>query len=375
MAPTYNTTELRRQNRNRVFRYVYSSETPVTKQDVAQSLNLSLPTVGQNLRELLDAGLLQLQGTFDSTGGRKPKAIGINAKVKCSIGLMLSSRHIHIVCIDLKARLICQSSIFRLFTGDQQYCRQLACYLEDFIDANQIDRSTLLGVGIAVPGILDEERNVVVMSHIVSLRELPVETLTAHIPYPCFIENDANAGGMAEWWDRPSMENMVYLSVQKGVGGAVLLSGVRYMGRHHHSGEFGHMCIVPGGRPCSCGKQGCLEAYCSTARISDDLGISREEFFSELEEGNAAYRAMWEDYLDHLALGIHNIRMVLDCDIVLGGILVQFMEPYLESLQNRLQELNPFQPDRPYLILSRYRSWSTCVGAALHFISSFLETI
>ena len=55
---SYNTAELRRQNRNRVFRYIYSSETPVSKQDVAQNLSLSLPTVGQNLRELLDSGLL-----------------------------------------------------------------------------------------------------------------------------------------------------------------------------------------------------------------------------------------------------------------------------------------------------------------------------
>ena len=47
---SYNTAELRRQNRNRVFRYIYSSETPVSKQDVAQNLSLSLPTVGQNLR-------------------------------------------------------------------------------------------------------------------------------------------------------------------------------------------------------------------------------------------------------------------------------------------------------------------------------------
>ena len=59
---SYNTAELRRQNRNRVFRYIYSSETPVSKQDIAHNLSLSLPTVGQNLRELLDAGLLELQG-------------------------------------------------------------------------------------------------------------------------------------------------------------------------------------------------------------------------------------------------------------------------------------------------------------------------
>ena len=110
---SYNTAELRRQNRNRVFRYIYSSETPVSKQDVAQNLSLSLPTVGQNLRELLDTGLLELQGTFDSTGGRKPKAIGVTANFKYSVGIMLSNRHIHIACIDLRAHQVCDQAIFK----------------------------------------------------------------------------------------------------------------------------------------------------------------------------------------------------------------------------------------------------------------------
>ena len=56
---TYNTADLRRQNRSRVFRYIFDSETPVTKQEIAQSLSLSLPTVGQNLKELQECGLLE----------------------------------------------------------------------------------------------------------------------------------------------------------------------------------------------------------------------------------------------------------------------------------------------------------------------------
>lgn len=108
--------------------------------------------------------------------------------------------------------------------------------------------------------------------------------------------------------------------------------------------------------------RGCLEAYCSTARISTDLGITREEFFAGLEAGNETYAALWKEYLDYLAIGIHNIRMVLDCNIVLGGVLAQFMEPYLGELRARLCAINPFKSTGNYLKLSHYRSWSTCVG-------------
>lgn len=372
---TFNTAELRRQNRNRVFRYIYASPTPVTKQDVAHNLNLSLPTVGQNLKELQDAGLLETQGTFDSTGGRKPRAIGLNASVKCSAGIMLSNYHIHLVCIDLRAKVICQESLNREFEPTDAYFEDVAAALEAFLDKNQIDRGALLGVGIALPGIPDKDSGVISLSRTMSTADLTFEQVTSRIPYPCFIENDANAGGVAEWWNNSANSTMVYLSVQKGVGGAVLLDGVNYMGQHLHSGEFGHMCIVPGGRECLCGKKGCLEAYCSTARFSDDLGISREEFFAELEAGNKEYRLLWNDYLDHLAIGIYNIHIVLDCDIVLGGVLAQFIEPYLEDLRSRIRLISCFETDASYLRFSKYRKWTSCVGVALHFISEFLDTI
>ena len=373
---TYNTAELRRQNRSRVFRFIFDSQTPVTKQDIAHSLSLSLPTVGQNLKELQECGLLETQGTFSSTGGRKPRAIGIAAGVRCAVGIMISVYHIHMVCIDLRANLLGQTSIICDFSDSDEYFRNMAGELERFLDENHVDRSHLLGVGVALPGIVDEERDTVVLARIVETsREFPTRRLTQYIPYPCFIENDANAGGIAEWWNYNAHGNMVYLSVQRGVGGAVLLDGVRYMGRHHHSGEFGHMCIVPGGKRCQCGMRGCLEAYCSTARISTDLGITREEFFAGLEAGNETYAALWKEYLDYLAIGIHNIRMVLDCNIVLGGVLAQFMEPYLGELRARLCAINPFKSTGNYLKLSHYRSWSTCVGVALHFISEFIDNV
>ncbi|MCD8334224.1 MAG: ROK family transcriptional regulator [Clostridiales bacterium] len=373
--PTYNTAELRRQNRNRVFRYIYSSDSPVTKQDVAHSLNLSLPTVGQDLKELQEIGLLETQGTFDSTGGRKPRAIGVASNVKFSVGIMLSNYHIHIVCIDLRAKVVAQKTIAQVFEDSDAYFQEIGSQLESFLDSNEIDRSRLLGVGIALPGIPDIERGIVTLSRTLSSKDISIARLTEHIPYPCFVENDANAGGVAEWWNHQEHENMVYLSIQRGVGGAVLLDGVRYMGRHHHSGEFGHMCIVPGGQRCLCGRRGCLEAYCSTARISSDLGITREEFFEALEAGNTEYQKIWSDYLDHLAIGINNIRMVLDCDIILGGVLAHFMGPYLDDLRFRLRNISSFETTGDFLKLSRYLSWSTCVGVALHFISDFIDSI
>ena len=76
------TAELRRQNRNNIYRYFYDAQTPKTKQDIANDLSLSLPTVTQNLRELMDAGLIEYAGLIDSNGGRRARSMQMCADVQ-----------------------------------------------------------------------------------------------------------------------------------------------------------------------------------------------------------------------------------------------------------------------------------------------------
>lgn len=372
---TYNTAELRRQNRNRVFRYIYSAGHPVTKQDIAQALSLSLPTVGQNLKELQEAGLLEFQGTFDSTGGRKPRAIGVSNNVRLAIGVYIGHQRIHLACINIRAQLLCSQRVTRPLANDDDYADFLAQAIEDFIRTNSIDTNRLLGVGIAVCGIPDMEKGVAGMSPMQPVSELDLNRIASRIPYPVQFENDANAGGLATWWANPEKKNMVYLFLHRGIGGAMLLGGETYHGNTLHGGEFGHMTIVPGGRQCGCGQKGCLEAYCSTNRISEDLGISLETFFEGLQNGNEEYQKLWKDYLDHLAIGINNIHMVLDCQTALGGLLGGYIGPYLYDLRQRLQKLSCFETDGSYCTVSSYGYWSTCVGAALCFVNQFISQI
>lgn len=372
---TFNTAELRRQNRNRVFRYIYSSGRPVTKQDIAQALSLSLPTVGQNLKELQEADLLEFQGTFDSTGGRKPRAIGISNNVRFAIGVYIGHKRIHLACINIRAQLLCSQRVVCPLANDEEYAKFLSQAIEDFIQANNIDTTRLLGVGIAVCGVPQMETGIATMSPVQPIDTLDLNLLASHIAYPVLYENDANAGGLATWWVNPEKENMVYLFLHRGIGGAMLLGNKAYHGSTFHGGEFGHMRIDPNGKLCGCGQRGCLEAYCSTKRLSEDLGIGIEDFFEGLRNGNQEYLKIWNEYLDHLAIGITNIHMVLDCQVVLGGLLAGYIGPYLYDLRQRLQKIATFETDGSYCTVSSFGYWSTCVGAALNFVSQFMEQI
>ncbi len=372
---TMSTVELRRQNRNHVFRSLIDAEEPLTKQDLAAGLFMSLPTLTQNLKELDAMGLIDSSCTTDSTGGRKPRLISIIPGARFAIGIELSSGSIRMVALDLKCNQLAFQQFARPFENTDTSAKELAARLEQFLDDNSLSRDRLLGVGITVPGIVNADQTIIEYAPTARIQKMSPAMVNRYIPYSTFLDNDATCGGFAEWWNHTEMENLAYLSLSRGIGGAILVNGSAYDGDHHRSAEFGHMCIHPGGRVCNCGRRGCLEAYCSATRLSDDLHITLEDFFTGLAAGNAAYQNTWETYLDDLALAVSNIHTMLDCNVVIGGAFSQYLPDYLDGLEARLSRLNPFTDDGDYVHFCRYHDRSICVGAALRYIAEFIVKV
>lgn len=375
MRDAANGLDVKQNNRNRIYRAVYEASEPMTKQGLAQQLHLSLPTVTMHLNELIEEGFLMYSGTLASTGGRKARALTIVKEARVSIGMSLTDRTIRLVAIDLGVNQLSYERYSQPFEDSPAYYEKLSKLLETFLERNGYRRGNVLGVGIALPGIVQEDRNTIDFAPTMKIRSRNFSALRQLIPYPIKLFNDASASGFAEWWGDATQRNMAYLSVERGVGGTVLVQGKPYHGDHGRSGEFGHMCVEPQGRACSCGKYGCLEAYCSVSRISDDLDVSLEEFFEMLDEGNRQMEIVWDRYLTYLAIGIVGIRSVLDCDVVLSGMLTPFMENHMEKLRALVASMSPFDSDGLYVRLCRHRSHSGCVGAALHFVSEFMENL
>ena len=122
---------------------------------------------------------------------------------------------------------------------------------------------------------------------------------------PVIIENEANAAGFAEsWLQSRDQANGIYLSINKGVGGAVIVDHALSYGINRRSGEFGHMTLVPGGRRCSCGKEGCFEAYCSTRVLADLTGGDLAAFFRRKGE-EPHLQQVWETYLRKRFSALH----------------------------------------------------------------------
>lgn len=100
-----------------------------------------------------------------------------------------------------------------------------------------------------------------------------------------------------------------------------------------------------------------------------------EAFFSALKAGEEKSAALWEDYTDKLAVAVNNLHMILDCDIVLGGYVGSYLEPYLDAVWKKIYQRNTFGESMPFVRACRYQRGAAALGAGLRVIESFLETV
>lgn len=357
----------RQTNRRQVYQYIYKSAGSVTAAEAADMLSLDPAVVEESLEDLVKRGMV--------AAVPEEQAYELEAEALYAVGISIESGGAYISALDMRVEELAGRELTVPFCHEDAYYRLLVQEMESLLDASGLDRNRLLGVGITVPGVIDQEAGVLVTAPTLDIGDIPLEEIYRQFShYPVYVENDANASGYAARWLKGGQRDMVYLSLNRGVGGAILLNGGQYTGDNGRSGEFGHLRIVPNGRLCSCGRRGCLEAYCSVDRLSADLGVTLDEFFARLEEGDETFTELWEEYRDHLTDGLTMLRVSFDCDIILGGTLSAYLEPHLPELYWELGEKALFEGDSRFLKLERLGPHSDCTGTALRYIDDFLIT-
>ena len=286
--------EVKRINRNRVFRYMNELE-QTSMTEIAAALKMSGPTVLTIVNELKDAGLVEEIGEFQSTGGRKAKAFATVKNAVYTLGVDITRRHVGIAYTNLARQTLQYERIWKIFENTEEYFEEVAELIRKFVKDNQIDEEKIAGMGLSMPGIVDRSRNHMTQSHVLGLSEINLENWTKYMPYPCEVMNDANAAAIAECHDLEKEGGVIYIALSNTVGGAVVFDANLkhavddnlYVGDNWRGGEFGHIMIRPDGRQCYCGKKGCFDAYCSAYQLeelSDKEHGKLEDFFAKLKE-------------------------------------------------------------------------------------------
>lgn len=368
-------TDVKKLNKNRIFRLIYNSD-KISRQEIADRLGLSLPTVNQNLKMLMEDGLIEYVGNFTSTGGRRAQAITIINNARKAISVNIKADYINVDVVGLKGQIIYSMYVKAHFNKSSVYIEKLTDAVRHAADYVGADADDILGVGITVPGILDDEKQILISAPPLKAKNYDFTKLISAIDYPVVVMNDARAEAYADhWFNGKPQDEKIYIMLGEGVGGAYINASAIRNGVHNRGGEFGHMVIHPGGKQCLCGKNGCLEAYVSEKVLSSELNTSLEDFFAQAEKGKPDYVDMLEEYIDNLALGINNIYTMMDCDIVLGGTVAPYIKRYEDRIRERLIEDYSFDTDADYLKISDGGGRKSGLGAALSFVARFIDGV
>lgn len=377
MSKTNISAEIKTQNRQLIYQFIRKNK-PVSKQDIAMGLRLSLPTVTQNLQFLESQELIEISETKKNTGGRNAAAYSYKRDGRFAIGVFITGNHLNTVCVDLSGTVVkTKRERIEFNLSDDNYLRKIEDLIEEVKDAAGVDNTHLLGVGIAVPSLVSDDGEKVIYGLTHNFTGKTRKEIAKYIPYPNKMFHDSYVAGFAEVWINPSIQNAIYINLNNSIGGSIIIGNRIYCGDTNRSGEIGHLSVVPeGGKLCYCGNRGCFDTVCNAGILDSYADGNLADFFKMLKEGDKKAQDLWSRYLDDLAVSIHNIRMLFDCTIILGGYVGAYIDEYISELHEKVDARNVFGDSAAdYVIPCKYKVEATAAGAAIRLIDQFIKDI
>ena len=277
--------------------------------------------------------------------------------MKYGFGVDLGGTTVKIAYFDTNGTMLSKWEIPTVTTGGgQQILPDIAASIKSYMEENCVDHSSIVGIGIGVPGPVDGKG---VVNKCVNLGWGVfniAETLSGLTGFPVKAGNDANVAALGEYWKGGGQgcENMVFATLGTGVGGGIVIDGHLLHGAHGAGGEIGHLVLNRDEtEQCGCGKRGCVEQYCSATGIvrmaykylaSTDAfsslrileSITCKDIFDAGKAGDEVSLAILDKYYALLGEFLANLCCVVNPEaVVLGGgvskaghVLLEGTKPY-----------------------------------------------
>ena len=241
-----------------------------------------------------------------------------------SIGVDIGGSKIAVGIVSEEMKLVSKHSLPFPHTGNPlDSIQTVQSLISGLLAEHNLNGQDAACVGLAVPGSIDYDRGVVIDAHNLDYHDFPLCELVGKAFPGCSVhlENDANAAALAEYYCGAfrGCSSGLLITIGTGIGGGLMLDGKIFIGGKKNGFEFGHAILVFGGEPCTCGQNGCIEAYCSATAL--------------VRQGRKAADAHHESAMFQRAQGDLtkiNAKLVMDCaregDAVAGAIYKQYTE-------------------------------------------------
>lgn len=286
------------------------SKGSISRTDISKNTKLALSTITKIIDSLIKEKLVFETGTETSTGGRRPISLQFNYDYSNVFGVKVEKDQIIIALTDLKADI--KDKLILPHEKDKtgkSIIDNIKKGISQLLIKNEKSKKMIMGIGIAVSGLANNNKGVLVHSSFLGLKNIDFRSeLNKEFNVPIYIDNDVNAYTLAELTMGYGKEesNFICISVGAGIGAGIVMNNNVYYGQIGGAGEFGHTIINKDGYLCHCGQCGCLEMYASDKYLQlrgkeivnnfKDSGLKNSEFtFDEV------YRAA-KDKDDPLAL-------------------------------------------------------------------------
>lgn len=281
------------------------------------------------------------------------------------IGVDLGGTNIVVGLIDQEGKII--KSISRPTIkerGVEPIFDDIFDMCNEIINEFKLDNTSLKGIGIGIPGIIDDKNGVIVYSNNIKIDNFNVrEYAKGKIDYEIRMANDADSAALGEVvaGSAKGCSDAIVVTLGTGVGGGIIIGGKIFSGFYPGGAEVGHQIIEVNGRQCSCGNKGCFEAYSSASALilaaQKKAESNKDSLLYKLVEGNLenmtakipfdadqagdkAGHEVIEEYLDHLAVGVSNLINVFKPEaILLGGGVCKQGENLTVPLKERINKL------------------------------------
>lgn len=328
---------------------------------------ISLPTVSSIIKELVDEGWVKEVGDGMSRGGKPPQLIQLDAGARYICAVQMNQDQIRIWVTNLVGEMIAEERRQVITNEPKPLCEDVAKAVKALIQKSGIDSSLLLGVGVAVPGVVNDQ-GIVSQAPEFNWDAEPIQQLLSDaLKDEVVVENDVRLAVMGEAWRKSGFtETMVYVHLSKGIGAGVLINGEIYKGAHFSAGEIGNMIVDP--------------PAVNALLMKRDKGKDHQATFESLygldayKDSLKSAKAESDWVIEYLTYGLVNIISILDPKvIVFGGEMPLMIDDFLNKVKERLSlyvaimpELNitPLGNDAPLfgatkIVLENHRSHVT----------------
>jgi predicted NBD/HSP70 family sugar kinase len=268
--------DLRRDNRAVLLSSLFF-EQPLSRPDLSAATGLSPASVSNVVRELIDEGIVVEAGSVDSDGGRPRVLLQVNPDYGYVIGVDVGEIRVRVELFDLT---MAERAKVDYPLDPRQHdvaviVEAVLAGLDEVLTRSGVSPSAVLGVGIGVPGIVENGPDARVHGQSYGWDAVPLERLLrAGTSLPLHIDNGAKTMGQAELWfgTGRGTQHAVVCLIGSGVGASIIAHGSSHRGSTSSAVEWGHTTVIAGGRTCRCGARGCLEAYAGAEAVLERYG-------------------------------------------------------------------------------------------------------